>query len=142
MADVTVYGFPISTFVNIVRLVLTHKEVAFDFHDLEPEMGSPTHLSLHPFNRLPILDHAGFRIYEMSAIALYVDEVFDGPALQQGLAPARQDVSMDQCGEQLLLPLHVLSFEPRTPDLSRTRDCSRRKGGRPRPCRASRSRWT
>src|SRR5258705_8317552 len=70
MADVTVYGFPISAFVNIVRLVLTHKEVAFDFHDLEPEMGSPTHLSLHPFNWVPILDHAGFRIYETSAIAL------------------------------------------------------------------------
>ncbi len=82
MADVTVYGFPISTFVNIVRLVLTHKEVAFDFHDLEPEMGSPTHLLLHPFNRVPILDHAGFRIYETLAIALYVDEVFDGPTLQ------------------------------------------------------------
>src|SRR6266849_5287902 len=64
MADVTVYGFPISTFVNIVRLVLTHKEVAFDFHDLEPKMGSPSHLALHPFNRVPILDHAGFRIYE------------------------------------------------------------------------------
>jgi glutathione S-transferase len=67
---------------NIVRLVLTHKNVAFDFHDLEPEMGSPTHLSLHPFNRVPILDHAGFRIYETSAIALYVDDAFDGPALQ------------------------------------------------------------
>src|SRR6266850_932306 len=57
MTDVTVYGFQISTFVNIVRLVLTHKEVAFDFHDLEPEMGGPSHLSLHPFNRVPILDH-------------------------------------------------------------------------------------
>lgn len=57
MTDVTVYGFPISTFVNIVRLVLTHKYVAFDFHDLEPEMGGPSHLSLHPFNRAPILDH-------------------------------------------------------------------------------------
>lgn len=44
-------------------------------------MGSPAHLSLHPFNRVPILDHAGFRIYETSAIALYVDEAF-GPALQ------------------------------------------------------------
>jgi len=82
MTDVTVYGFPISTFVNIVRFVLTYKNVAFDFHDLEPEMGSPTHLSLHPFNRVPILDHAGFRIYETSAIALYVDEAFAGPALQ------------------------------------------------------------
>jgi glutathione S-transferase len=82
MTDVIVYGFPISTFVNIVRLVLTYKNVAFDFHDLEPEMGGPAHLALHPFNRVPILDHAGFRVYETSAIALYVDEAFDGPALQ------------------------------------------------------------
>jgi glutathione S-transferase len=82
MADVTVYGFPISTFVNIVRLVLTHKNVPFDFHDLESEMGGPRHLSLHPFNRVPILDHAGFRIYEISAIAFYIDEAFAGPALQ------------------------------------------------------------
>lgn len=82
MTNVTVYGFPISTFVNIVRLVLTHKNVAFEFHDLEPEMGGPGHLSLHPFNRVPILDHAGFRIYETSAIALYIDEAFAGPALQ------------------------------------------------------------
>ena len=82
MTVVTVYGFPISTFVNIIRLVLTHKNVTFDFHDLEPEMGSPSHLALHPFNRVPILDHAGFRIYETSAIVLYVDEAFVGPALQ------------------------------------------------------------
>jgi glutathione S-transferase len=82
MADVTVYGFPVSTFVNIVRLVLTHKGVAYDFHDLESEMGGPSHLALHPFNRLPILDHQGFRVYETAAIALYADEVFAGPSLQ------------------------------------------------------------
>ena len=46
MTDVIVYGFPISTFVNVVRLVLTYKNVAFDFHDLEPEMGGPAHLAL------------------------------------------------------------------------------------------------
>jgi glutathione S-transferase len=82
MADVTVYGFPLSTYVNIVRLVLTHKGVAYDFHDLESEMGRASHLALHPFNRVPILDHAGFRVYETAAIALYVDEVFAGPPLQ------------------------------------------------------------
>jgi glutathione S-transferase len=49
MADVTVYGFPISTFANIVRVVLTEKRVAFDFRDLEHEMGGPSHLALHPF---------------------------------------------------------------------------------------------
>src|SRR5688572_5990673 len=82
MADVTVYGFPVSTYVNIVRLVLTHKGVPFRFHDLEPEMGKRSHLALHPFNRVPILEHDGFSLYETSAIGLYVDEAFDGPPLQ------------------------------------------------------------
>lgn len=82
MADVTVYGFPVSTYVNIVRLVLTHKGVAYDFHDLESEMGGASHLALHPFNRVPILDHKGFRVYETSAISLYADDVFAGPSLQ------------------------------------------------------------
>jgi glutathione S-transferase len=82
LADVTVYGFPVSTFVNIVRLVLTHKSVPFAFHDLESEMGKPSHLALHPFDRVPILEHDGFRVYETSAIALYVDDVFAGPALR------------------------------------------------------------
>ena len=59
MGNVAVYGFPVSTFVNIVRLVLTEKGVPFTFCDLEPEMGSPRHLALHPFNRVPILDHDG-----------------------------------------------------------------------------------
>lgn len=92
MADVTVYGFPVSTYVNIVRLVLTEKGVPFRFHDLEPEMGQAAHLALHPFNRVPILEHDGFRIYETSAIALYADEAFDGPALQP--ADLRQRAAM------------------------------------------------
>jgi len=92
MADVTVYGFPISTYVNIVRLVLTEKGVPFLFHDLEPEMGGPGHLALHPFGRVPILEHAGFRIYETSAIALYVDEAFDGPSLQPADLRRRADM--------------------------------------------------
>jgi glutathione S-transferase len=50
MADIIVYGFARSTLVNIVRLLLTHKHVPYAFHDLEPEMGKPSHLELHPFN--------------------------------------------------------------------------------------------
>ena len=41
MTDPIVYGFPRSTFVNIIRLILTHKDVAYQFHDLEPVMGKP-----------------------------------------------------------------------------------------------------
>jgi glutathione S-transferase len=81
MSDPIVYGFPRSTYVNIVRLVLTHKDVPYAFHDLEAVMGKPEHLALHPFDRVPILRHGDFTIYETSAIASYVDEAFSGPRL-------------------------------------------------------------
>jgi glutathione S-transferase len=81
MPDPIVYGFPRSTFVNIVRLVLTHKDVPYLFHNLETVMGKPEHLALHPFNRVPILKHGDFSVYETSAIVAYIDEAFDGPRL-------------------------------------------------------------
>ena len=81
MADPIVYGFARSTYVNIVRLVLTHKDVPYEFHDLEQVMGKTEHLVLHPFNRVPILRHGDFMVYETSAIASYVDEAFEGPRL-------------------------------------------------------------
>jgi len=81
MPDPIVYGFPRSTFVNIVRLILTHKDVGYSFRDLEPVMGKADHLALHPFNRVPILRHGDLTVYETSAIATYVDEAFDGARL-------------------------------------------------------------
>ena len=81
MSDPIVYGFPQSTFVNIVKLVLTHKDVPYTFHDLETVMGKPEHLALHPFNRVPILGHGEFTVYETSAIVSYIDEAFPGPRL-------------------------------------------------------------
>jgi len=81
VADPIVYGFPRSTYVNIVRLVLTQKDVPYEFHDLEPVMGKAEHLALHPFDRVPILRHGDFMVYETSAIASYVDEAFEGPRL-------------------------------------------------------------
>src|ERR1043166_2867416 len=81
MSDPIVYGFPRSTFVNIVRLILTYKDVAYQFHDLEPVMGKPAHLALHPFDRVPILRHGDLTVYETSAIAAYVDEAFGGASL-------------------------------------------------------------
>jgi glutathione S-transferase len=60
---------------------MTHKEVPYTFQDLEPDMGTPTHLALHPFDRVPILRHCDFTLYETSAIAAYLDEVFDPPKL-------------------------------------------------------------
>ena len=58
MPSVTLFGFPRSVYVQIAGLTLTHKEVPYTFRDLEPEMGTRTHLALHPFDRVPILQHA------------------------------------------------------------------------------------
>ena len=78
---VTVFGFPRSTYVKVVRLILTEKGVDYRFHDTETEMYLPVHLARHPFGRVPALQHDDFLLYETSAIAVYVDEVFDGPKL-------------------------------------------------------------
>jgi glutathione S-transferase len=94
MPDPIIYGFPRSTFVNIVRLVLTHKEVPYTFHDLESEMGKPRHLALHPFDRVPILRHGDFTVYETSAIVAYIDETFPRLPLQPRDIPGR--ARMDQ----------------------------------------------
>ena len=81
MPRVTVFGFPRSTYVKVVRLILTEKGVGYHFHDTETEMYLPVHLERHPFGRVPVLQHGEFLLYETSAIAAYVDEVFDGPKL-------------------------------------------------------------
>jgi len=81
MSDPIVYGFPRSSYVNIVRMILAHKDVPYTFHDLETVMGKPEHLALHPFDRVPVLRHGDFTVYETSAIVSYVDEAFSGPKL-------------------------------------------------------------
>jgi glutathione S-transferase len=41
--DITVYGFHRSTFVKVVRLILTEKGIDYHFHDTETEMYLPVH---------------------------------------------------------------------------------------------------
>lgn len=81
MATVVIYGFPGSTYVQIVRLVLAHKAVEFEFQDLETEMNTPAHRELHPFEYVPVLRHGDFVLYETSAIVGYIDEAFPDPRL-------------------------------------------------------------
>ena len=91
MSDVTLFGFPRSTFVKIVGLILTAKGVPYTFHNTEDEMYLPIHLQRHPFGRVPALQHDDFMLYETSAIAAYVDEVLPGPKFTpaDGGAPTR-----------------------------------------------------
>jgi glutathione S-transferase len=94
MSEITVFGFQRSTYVNVVRLVLTEKGVPFRFHDTESEMYTAEHLKRHPFGRVPALQHGDFMLYETRAIVAYVDEVFDGPKLTP--VEPRQRARMNQ----------------------------------------------
>jgi glutathione S-transferase len=84
MSEVTLYGFPRSVYVQMAGIVLIHHEVACAFYDLEREMNTPAHLALHPFERVPILRHGDFTLYETGAIVGYVDEVFGSCRLTPG----------------------------------------------------------
>jgi glutathione S-transferase len=81
MSKVTLFGFPRSTFVKIVGLILTAKSVEYHFHDTETEMYLPVHLQRHPFGRVPAFQHGDFMLYETNAIAAYIDDVFPEPKL-------------------------------------------------------------
>ncbi|MER8834506.1 glutathione S-transferase family protein [Mesorhizobium sp. M0045] len=85
MGKPVVYGADYSVYVRIVRLVLEEKGVGYELVpvDVFAADGIPGWYFEHqPFGRIPAFEHDGFRLYETGAIARYVDEAFDGPALQ------------------------------------------------------------
>jgi glutathione S-transferase len=78
--SVTLHGFPFSTYTWSARLALHEKGVPYEL--VKPDTRSAAYAMLHPFRKMPVLDDDGFRVYEAAAVLRYVDEAFDGPALQ------------------------------------------------------------
>ncbi|MER9056364.1 glutathione S-transferase family protein [Mesorhizobium sp. M0910] len=97
MGKPVVYGADYSVYVRIVRLVLEEKGVGYELVpvDVFAADGIPGWYFEHqPFGRIPAFEHDGFRLYETGTIARYVDETFDGPALQP--VEARPRARMNQ----------------------------------------------
>ncbi len=91
-AGVTLYGAPYSVYVRIAMLALAEKGVAYTLEPVDIFTASAeteAYLALNPFGKIPTLKHGDFALYETQAIARYVDEVFDGPALQPAGPKAR-----------------------------------------------------
>lgn len=87
-------AFRYSVYSRAARLALEAKGVAYDILPIDPFSDQREGLSrLHPFGRVPVLEHEGAVIYETSAILRYVDTAFQGPPLQpdRPLARARMD---------------------------------------------------
>ena len=83
MARPIVYGWAGSTYVWSTRLALAEKGVAHEL--VEIEIGAHhehSHLSRHPFAKMPAFEHDGFALYETQAILRYIDEGFPVAPLQ------------------------------------------------------------
>lgn len=84
-APTVLFGLERSVYTRIARLALEEKGAPYSLHEVEifgPEGVPDSHLSRHPFGRIPVLQHGSFVVYETSAICRYVDEVFRGHTLQ------------------------------------------------------------
>jgi glutathione S-transferase len=77
-------------------------------------MQSPEYLALHPFGRMPAIEHDGFRLYETQAILRYIDRVCPSPALTPAdpRAAARMDQAMN-INDWYLFPgvANVIAFQ-------------------------------
>ncbi|SDN43616.1 glutathione S-transferase family protein [Afipia sp. GAS231] len=83
MMGIVLYGFDGSTYVRTVRMLLAEKGAHYEqvpVNVLKGEPRQPDHIARHPFGKVPVLDHDGFRIIEAGAIAPYLDEVLPGPS--------------------------------------------------------------
>ncbi len=95
MAEPVVFGAAYSVYVRAVRLALAEKGVPYRLEEVDifAESGPPPgYLERHPFARIPAFEHDGFRLYEATAISLYVDEAFEGPPLMPANVRARARV--------------------------------------------------
>lgn len=95
--SVTLFGAPYSVYTRSARLALIEKGVGYTLEMVDvhgPGGMPPEHLGRQPFGKIPVLDHAGFLLYETGAILRYVDEAFPGPALQP--VDARHRARMNQ----------------------------------------------
>lgn len=87
MSDVILFGPAQSSYVRTARMICAEKGIS---HQLQPiDLRTPSHESLHPWLKVPILRHGDFKLFETSAIARYVNEAFDGPDLLPATAQAR-----------------------------------------------------
>ena len=95
MSGYTVHTIPGSPFGRAVLIAFEEKGAPYRLAAVTPgALRSPEHTARHPFARVPVLEHDGFRLYETQAILRYLDRVLPAPPLTP--ADARRAARMDQ----------------------------------------------
>lgn len=95
MSEFVVHSIPGSPFGRAVLATLIEKSAVFRMVAVAPRsIKCEPHLSMHPFGRVPVLEHEGFRLYETQAILRYLDRLLPSPALTP--ADVKLAARMDQ----------------------------------------------
>lgn len=77
-----VHGVPGSPYVRIVLLALEEKRAPWRLAAVA--MGgnrAPDYAAIHPFRKMPAIEHGDFHLYETDAILRYIDAVVPNPPL-------------------------------------------------------------
>ena len=98
-SDLVLYGYDASSYVFSVRILLAEKALNCERVPLDVIAGeprSPAHRRLHPFGKVPVLQHGDLRIIETAAIMRYVNDAFDDPSFvpDNPVDRARMDMAM------------------------------------------------
>lgn len=81
MSDVILHTQLLSPYGWTARMACAEKGVACEVRQVA-DTRAPEHRALHPFGKIPVLQHGDIVVYETLAIAHYIDRAFEGPALQ------------------------------------------------------------
>lgn len=109
MSDIRYYGVAPSSYVRTVRMAAVEKAIEHELVELE--VGKAQHLELHPYGKVPILEHEGWRLYETAAILRYLDRTFDG-----GTALFSEDAKEQARGEQWISAFNCYMYDNLIPN--------------------------
>ncbi len=74
MAQLTVYGPTLSTYVRTVRMILAETNTSYELQDVDIfSARTPEYLAINPFGKVPALKVDDQILYETGAIAEYLD---------------------------------------------------------------------
>jgi len=87
----TLTGYGFSVYTRAARMALAAAEARYAYVECDPfdPVQADGLRDVHPFGRVPVLEHDGFRLYETAAILHYVAEALGGAALLPEGAQAR-----------------------------------------------------
>ena len=88
-AQIEIHGFRLCPFAWRTRLAAREKGVNFDWLPADASEPDPRSREHNPNRRSPLLRHGDFIIADSLVIIQYIDEAFEGPALQPGDAQGR-----------------------------------------------------